>query len=65
VPFAVDDIDGFAARLRARGAELVGAIENYCDTYRLCYVRGPEAIIVDFRRIAHLRYWKRRGVART
>ena len=45
--FAVDDIDGVVARLRARGAELVGAIENYRDTYRLCYVRGPEGIIVE------------------
>ncbi|HEY2535373.1 MAG TPA: VOC family protein [Solirubrobacteraceae bacterium] len=45
--FAVDDIGGVVARLSARGAELVGAIENYKDIYRLCYVRGPEGIIVE------------------
>jgi catechol 2,3-dioxygenase-like lactoylglutathione lyase family enzyme len=45
--FAVDDIDAVVARLRARGAELVGEVENYEDTYRLCYVRGPEGIIVE------------------
>jgi hypothetical protein len=33
--------------LRARGAELVGEVENYEDIYRLCYVRGPEGIIVE------------------
>jgi catechol 2,3-dioxygenase-like lactoylglutathione lyase family enzyme len=45
--FAVDDIDAVVARLRARGAELVGQVENYEDIYRLCYVRGPEGIIVE------------------
>jgi catechol 2,3-dioxygenase-like lactoylglutathione lyase family enzyme len=35
------------ARLRARGAELVGQVERYEDIYRLCYVRGPEGIIVE------------------
>jgi catechol 2,3-dioxygenase-like lactoylglutathione lyase family enzyme len=45
--FAVDDIDAAVARLRARGAELVGEVENYEDVYRLCYVRGPEGIIVE------------------
>jgi catechol 2,3-dioxygenase-like lactoylglutathione lyase family enzyme len=44
---AVDDIDAVIARLRARGAELVGEVENYEDIYRLCYVRGPEGIIVE------------------
>ncbi len=34
-------------RLRARGAELVGEVERYEDSYRLCYVRGPEGIIVE------------------
>jgi catechol 2,3-dioxygenase-like lactoylglutathione lyase family enzyme len=47
VAFAVDDIDGVLARLRARGAELVGDLERYRDRYRLCYVRGPEGIIVE------------------
>ena len=47
VAFAVDDIDAVVARLRARGAELVGEVERYKDIYRLCYVRGPEGIIVE------------------
>jgi catechol 2,3-dioxygenase-like lactoylglutathione lyase family enzyme len=38
--FAVDDIDAVVASLRARGAELVGEVENYEGIYRLCYVRG-------------------------
>jgi catechol 2,3-dioxygenase-like lactoylglutathione lyase family enzyme len=45
--FAVDDIDAVVASLRAHGAELVGEVENYEDSYRLCYVRGPEGIIVE------------------
>jgi catechol 2,3-dioxygenase-like lactoylglutathione lyase family enzyme len=45
--FAVDDIDAVIARLRACGAELVGEVERYGDSYRLCYVRGPEGIIVE------------------
>jgi catechol 2,3-dioxygenase-like lactoylglutathione lyase family enzyme len=47
VTFAVDDIDAVVASLRARGAELVGEVERYEDRYRLCYVRGPEGIIVE------------------
>jgi catechol 2,3-dioxygenase-like lactoylglutathione lyase family enzyme len=47
VTFAVDDIDAIIASLRARGAELVGEVERYEDRYRLCYVRGPEGIIVE------------------
>ena len=47
VAFAVDDIDAVVAGLRARGAELVGEVERYEDRYRLCYVRGPEGIIVE------------------
>ena len=45
--FAVDDIDAVVAGLRARGAELVGELERYEDSYRLCYIRGPEGIIVE------------------
>jgi catechol 2,3-dioxygenase-like lactoylglutathione lyase family enzyme len=45
--FEVDDIDGALAGLRARGSELVGEVERYRDSYRLCYVRGPEGIIVE------------------
>ena len=47
VTFAVDDIDDVVASLRARGAELVGEVERYEDSYRLCYVCGPEGIIVE------------------
>jgi catechol 2,3-dioxygenase-like lactoylglutathione lyase family enzyme len=47
IAFAVDDIDAVVAGLRARGAELVGELERYEDSYRLCYVRGPEGIIVE------------------
>jgi catechol 2,3-dioxygenase-like lactoylglutathione lyase family enzyme len=47
VSFAVEDIDALVARLRARGGELVGEIERYEDRYRLCYIRGPEGIIVE------------------
>jgi catechol 2,3-dioxygenase-like lactoylglutathione lyase family enzyme len=47
VSFAVQDIDDVLARLRARGAELVGELERYGDIYRLCYVRGPEGIIIE------------------
>jgi catechol 2,3-dioxygenase-like lactoylglutathione lyase family enzyme len=46
VMFTVDDIDATVAGLRARGAELVGEVAQYQDSYRLCYVRGPEGIIV-------------------
>ena len=46
VMFAVDDIDDVVARLRGRGAELVGEVVPYEDVYRLCYVRGPEGIVV-------------------
>ena len=47
IAFAVDDIDAVVARLRGRGAELVGHVECYQDLYLLCYVRGPEGIIVE------------------
>jgi catechol 2,3-dioxygenase-like lactoylglutathione lyase family enzyme len=47
VAFAVEDIDAVVAGLRARGAELVGELERYKDSYRLRYVRGPEGIIVE------------------
>jgi catechol 2,3-dioxygenase-like lactoylglutathione lyase family enzyme len=44
--FGVDDIDAAVAGLRARGTELLGEVVRYEDSYRLCYVRGPEGIIV-------------------
>lgn len=46
VMFAVDDLDDVLARVRAHGATLVGGVARYEDTYRLCYIRGPEGILV-------------------
>jgi catechol 2,3-dioxygenase-like lactoylglutathione lyase family enzyme len=46
IMFAVDDIEDVLGRLRTHGAELVGEVAQYEDSYRLCYVRGPEGIIV-------------------
>jgi catechol 2,3-dioxygenase-like lactoylglutathione lyase family enzyme len=46
IMFAVDDIDDVIARLRTHGAELVGEVVQYKDSYRLCYIRGPEGIVV-------------------
>jgi catechol 2,3-dioxygenase-like lactoylglutathione lyase family enzyme len=43
----VDDVDAVLAGLRAHGAELVGEVERYENVYRLCYIRGPEGIIVE------------------
>jgi catechol 2,3-dioxygenase-like lactoylglutathione lyase family enzyme len=47
ITFAVDDIEDSAARLQTLGAELVGGIEQYETSYRLCYLRGPAGIIVE------------------
>ena len=46
IMFAVDDIDAVLARLQAHGAELVGEVVKFEDKYRLCYVRGPEGIVI-------------------
>ena len=46
IMFAVDDLDAVLARLRSQGGELVGEVVQYEDGYRLCYVRGPEGIMV-------------------
>src|SRR5262244_3882509 len=46
VMFTVEDIDDTLARLRKRGSELVGKVAQYEDTYRLCYIRGPEGILI-------------------
>jgi len=46
VMFAVDDIDEMLARLGKRGAELVGEVVRYEDAYRLCYIRGPEGLLI-------------------
>ena len=46
IMFAVTDIDDVVARLQKHGAELIGEVTQYEDTYRLCYLRGPEGIIL-------------------
>ena len=46
VMFTVDDIDETLARLRTRGAQLVGEVVQYEDAYRLCYIRGPEGLLI-------------------
>jgi predicted enzyme related to lactoylglutathione lyase len=46
VMFAVDDIDETFERLRNRGAQLVGEVVRYQDSYRLCYIRGPEGLLI-------------------
>ncbi|MGO4441673.1 VOC family protein, partial [Rhizobium sp. RAF56] len=44
--FTVDDVDGTVERLRTHGAQLVGDVVRYQDAYKLCYVRGPEGILI-------------------
>ena len=46
VMFAVDDLDATLDRLRARGAQLVGDVVQYQDVYRLCYIRGPDGLLI-------------------
>ena len=46
VMFTVDDIDETLARLLKRGAQLVGEVVQYEDSYRLCYIRGPEGLLI-------------------
>jgi catechol 2,3-dioxygenase-like lactoylglutathione lyase family enzyme len=46
VMFAVENIDETLARIGKLGAELVGTVAQYRDTYRLCYIRGPEGILI-------------------
>jgi catechol 2,3-dioxygenase-like lactoylglutathione lyase family enzyme len=46
VMFAVDDLDDVLARLRTHGAQLVGDVVQYEDMYRLCYIRGPEGLLI-------------------
>jgi predicted enzyme related to lactoylglutathione lyase len=46
VMFAVDDLDDTLARLSEHGAQLVDEVVQYEDVYRLCYVRGPEGILI-------------------
>ena len=44
--FAVEDLDETLARLRKRGAQLLGEVVQYEDVYRLCYIRGPEGLLI-------------------
>ena len=46
IMFAVDNVDDVVTRLRTHGAELVGEVAQYEDKYRLCFIRGPEGIII-------------------
>jgi predicted enzyme related to lactoylglutathione lyase len=46
VMFCVDDINETLERLRKRGAQLVGEVVQYKDAYRLCYIRGPEGLLI-------------------
>ena len=46
VMFTVDDIDETLARLRTRGAQLIGEVVQYEQSYRLCYIRGPEGLLI-------------------
>ena len=46
IMFAVDNVDDVVARLRTHGAELVGEVAQYEDIYRVCFIRGPEGIIL-------------------
>jgi predicted enzyme related to lactoylglutathione lyase len=46
VMFAVDDLDATLERVRAQGAQLVGDVVQYEKAYRLCYIRGPEGILI-------------------
>ncbi|AZU60550.1 VOC family protein [Neobacillus mesonae] len=47
IAFAVEDIEAIVAKLKKKGTELFGEIQNYENTYKLCYVRGPEGVILE------------------
>ncbi|MRG87616.1 VOC family protein [Salinibacillus xinjiangensis] len=47
IAFAVEDIEALVTKLKKKGAGLIGEIQNYENTYKLCYVRGPEGIILE------------------
>ncbi len=47
IAFAVEDIEALVTKLTKKGAELIGEISNYENAYKLCYVRGPEGIILE------------------
>lgn len=44
--FTVDDVDDIVERLRTHGAQLVGDVVRYEDAYKLCYIRGPEGLLI-------------------
>jgi predicted enzyme related to lactoylglutathione lyase len=46
IGIVVDDLDLTIDRLRKRGAQLVGEVVQYQDSYRLCYIRGPEGLLI-------------------
>jgi catechol 2,3-dioxygenase-like lactoylglutathione lyase family enzyme len=47
IAFVVDDLNGIVDELRDKGVNTVGKVQDYEDLYRLCYIRGPEGIIVE------------------
>jgi catechol 2,3-dioxygenase-like lactoylglutathione lyase family enzyme len=47
IAFLVEDLEGLVAKLKAKGADILGEIQTYENSYKLCYVRGPEGIILD------------------
>jgi 4-hydroxyphenylpyruvate dioxygenase-like putative hemolysin len=47
ITFAVEDVVAIVEKLKKNGAELVGEIQTYENTYKLCYIRGPEGIILE------------------
>lgn len=47
IAFAVEDIEDLVAKLKRKGVKLIGEIQNYENTYKLCYIRGPEGIILE------------------
>ncbi len=46
--FAVEDLDGLLAKMKTKGAKLVGEVVNYENIYKLCYIHGPEGILLEF-----------------
>ncbi len=53
ITFVVDDVEAVVARLKKHGAELVGEIKTYENEYKLCYIRGPEGIILELAEEIH------------
>ncbi|MDM5337419.1 VOC family protein [Fictibacillus enclensis] len=47
IAFAVEDIEGVVAKMKKKGTETVGEIQQYKDSYKVCFVRGPEGIILE------------------